>query len=80
MGPPFCVGFGLWLLVSAADAGAFGRMAVRRCGLKSTRFEIDLLQVVIYLEDAGLNVSACLALVEKSKKGERAGLPLELSV
>jgi hypothetical protein len=44
------------------------------------RFEIDLLQVVIYVEDAGLNVRACLELVEKSKKGERVGLPPTFSV
>jgi hypothetical protein len=34
-------------------------------------FEIDQLQVVIYVEGAGLNVSACLELAEKSQKGER---------
>lgn len=50
-------------------------MAVWRCGLKSTWFEIDRLQVVIYVEDAGLIVSSCLELVEKFKKGEKAGLP-----
>jgi hypothetical protein len=32
--------------------------------------KIDRLQVVIYLEEAALNVSVCLELVEKSKKGD----------
>jgi hypothetical protein len=43
-------------------------------------FEIDRFQVFIYVEDAGLNVSAWMALVEKSKKGERACLPPAFSV
>ena len=46
----------------------------------SSVIEIDQLQVVIYLEEAGLNVSACLELVEKSKKDERVGLPPTFSV
>jgi hypothetical protein len=31
-------------------------------------FEIDRLQVFIYLEDVGLNVSSCLELFESSQK------------
>lgn len=70
------VGCGLCLLVGAADAGGFERMTVWRCGLKSTRFEIDRLQIVIYLEGVGLNVGRAWSWLKNPKKvWELAHLP-----
>ncbi|HSN24438.1 MAG TPA: hypothetical protein VLS45_09800 [Methylomicrobium sp.] len=66
--------------MDATDTGIFERMAVWRGGLKSTGFEIDQLQVVIYLEAADLNIGEWLEVVEKSQKGERTGLPSAFSV
>jgi hypothetical protein len=43
-------------------------MPVRRCGFKSTRFEIDRLQEVIYLEGAGLNVGRAWRWLKNPKK------------
>jgi len=60
-------------------AGRNIRPALLICLLTAV-VEIDQVQVVIYLAEAGLNVSGCFELVEKSEKYERDGLPPAFSV